>query len=89
MAISGTNGFVNIIAGIYALRAGVDEQEWAHCLRDLDWVLAEVLKSKKAHRQVSSTLKASVYDIYSPCSNKRTPEAEQDESNGRSKRARR
>ncbi len=49
----GTNGFVNVIGSLTALlEVSTDEAEWARNLRDVRWVVGELLAVKTKQRCV-------------------------------------
>ena len=52
MFIPGKNGFVNIIASLYTLAETMDVDSWARSVRDVRWVLTEVLAARRATRYV-------------------------------------
>ena len=53
MAVPGTNGFVNVIAGLVALRKTVELQVWTDYVRDVQWVVHEVLQFQQASKCVT------------------------------------
>ncbi|KAI0069703.1 hypothetical protein K474DRAFT_1610046, partial [Panus rudis PR-1116 ss-1] len=50
MAMPGRNGFLNVIGGLCALKDVLDGEAWGAQLRDVRWVVGEVLGSKKGQR---------------------------------------
>ncbi|KAF7790017.1 hypothetical protein EIP86_000965 [Pleurotus ostreatoroseus] len=51
MAIGSTNGFLNIIAGLIALREATGVEDWGMMMRDILWVLQEVRKQRSSASQ--------------------------------------
>lgn len=49
----GPNGFLNVIAGLVALRQVVTTSEWAQVLGDVQWVVHEVLDAKKSAKYIA------------------------------------
>ena len=45
---TGTNGWINVLGCLQALRGVVGDEKWAAELHDVAWVLSEVLKAKQA-----------------------------------------
>ena len=50
MAISGSTGFVVVIAALVALRQVIGVPAWTEALQDLAWVIREVRTSKDAEK---------------------------------------
>lgn len=46
MWISGTNGFINVIAGLVALKEIYTVEEWAGEMRDIAWVIQQARAQK-------------------------------------------
>ena len=85
MFIPGKNGFVNIIASLYALAETVDVETWARSVRDVRWVLGEVLTAQRNARYVACSVTFSVcvakyYELqlkeFCSCTPDRTQEAQ-------------
>lgn len=43
MYVKGKNGWLNIIAGLIAMRDVTDAERWEYALRDVHWVIGQVL----------------------------------------------
>ena len=63
MFISGKNGFASILACLVALLMVLDDDEWARCMLDVQWVVQEVLVAVKEFKCVSFSLDVRVLMI--------------------------
>lgn len=52
MFVPGTNGFLNVIGSLLALRDCEGDSVWSQAMRDVRWVIGEVLEAKRSRGYV-------------------------------------
>ena len=52
MLCPGTNGIVNVLAGLIGLKEVASEDTLLHYVQDVQWVIGELLAAKEACRYV-------------------------------------
>ena len=63
MFVPRKNGFVNIIASLYALAETTDVDSWTRSVCDVCWVVSEVLAAWRNARYAISVIAANVIDV--------------------------